>query len=99
MRLRKIIITVIPSILILTASTIILWRGLDKLGGYKKIDPNTGKETIDTQKSALFVIISDTDSSFNFIVALMYSQLFCYQRKFTIARAELSKARQGFDER
>ena len=49
---------------------------LDKLGGYKKIDPKTGKKTIDTQKSALFVIISDTDSSFNFIVALMYSQLF-----------------------
>ncbi|MCL2775445.1 MAG: type IV secretory system conjugative DNA transfer family protein [Oscillospiraceae bacterium] len=49
---------------------------LDTLGGYKKIDPKTGKETIDTQKSALFVIISDTDSSFNFIVALMYSQLF-----------------------
>ena len=49
---------------------------LDTLGGYKKIDPKTGKERIDTQKSALFVIISDTDSSFNFIVALMYSQLF-----------------------
>ena len=49
---------------------------LDTLGGYVKIDPKTGKETIDTQKSALFVIISDTDSSFNFIVALMYSQLF-----------------------
>ena len=28
------------------------------------------------QKTALFVIISDTDASFNFIVALMYSQLF-----------------------
>ena len=49
---------------------------LDTLGGYKKIDPKTGNETIDTQKSALFVIISDTDASFNFIVALMYSQLF-----------------------
>ena len=49
---------------------------LDKLGGYKKIDTKTGEEMIDTQKSALFVIISDTDSSFNFIVALMYSQLF-----------------------
>ena len=49
---------------------------LDTLGGYKKIDPKTGDETIDTQKSALFVIISDTDASFNFIVALMYSQLF-----------------------
>ena len=49
---------------------------LDRLGGYKKIDPKTGKETIDKTKNALFVIISDTDASFNFIVALMYSQLF-----------------------
>ena len=49
---------------------------LDTLGGYKKTDPKTGKETVDTQKTALFVIISDTDSTFNFIVALMYSQLF-----------------------
>jgi type IV secretion system protein VirD4 len=49
---------------------------LDTLGGFKKTDPKTGKETLDTQKTALFVIISDTDASFNFIVALMYSQLF-----------------------
>jgi type IV secretion system protein VirD4 len=50
--------------------------GLDTLGGYKKVNPDTGEETVDTQKTALFVIISDTDDSFNFIVALMYSQLF-----------------------
>ncbi|MCL1996183.1 MAG: type IV secretory system conjugative DNA transfer family protein [Defluviitaleaceae bacterium] len=34
------------------------------------------------QKYALFVIVSDTDKSFNFIVALMYTQLFnllCYE--------------------
>jgi type IV secretion system protein VirD4 len=49
---------------------------LDTLGGYKKTNPKTGKVTVDTTKTALFVIISDTDSSFNFIVALMYSQLF-----------------------
>ena len=49
---------------------------LDTLGGFKKIDPKTGKVTVDTTKNALFVIISDTDASFNFIVALMYSQLF-----------------------
>jgi type IV secretion system protein VirD4 len=49
---------------------------LDTLGGYKKINPNTGMEEIVKQKSALFVIISDTDDSFNFIAALMYSQLF-----------------------
>jgi len=49
---------------------------LDNLGGYKKVNPDTGEEEIVKQKNALFVIISDTDSSFNFIVALMYSQLF-----------------------
>jgi type IV secretion system protein VirD4 len=49
---------------------------LDNLGGYKKINPDTGEEEIIKQKNALFVIISDTDSSFNFIVALLYSQLF-----------------------
>jgi len=49
---------------------------LDTLGGYKEVDPKTGKENIIKEKTALFVIISDTDSSFNFIVALMYSQLF-----------------------
>jgi type IV secretion system protein VirD4 len=49
---------------------------LDTLGGYKATDPKTGKETIITKKTVLFVIISDTDASFNFIVALMYSQLF-----------------------
>ena len=49
---------------------------LNTLGGYKKTDPKTKKESIITQKTALFVIISDTDSSFNFIAAMMYSQLF-----------------------
>ena len=33
-------------------------------------------ETIGDRKTALFIIISDTDDSFNFIAALMYSQLF-----------------------
>jgi type IV secretion system protein VirD4 len=33
-------------------------------------------DTMGDKKTALFVIISDTDDSFNFIVALMYSQLF-----------------------
>ena len=49
---------------------------LEKIGGYKKLNPDTGEVETVTQKVALFVIISDTDSSFNFIVALMYSQLF-----------------------
>jgi type IV secretion system protein VirD4 len=33
-------------------------------------------DTIGDKKTALFIIISDTDDSFNFIAALMYSQLF-----------------------
>ncbi|WP_242879391.1 VirD4-like conjugal transfer protein, CD1115 family [Butyrivibrio sp. INlla16] len=33
-------------------------------------------ESIGTEKTALFVIISDTDDTFNFIVSIMYSQLF-----------------------
>lgn len=33
-------------------------------------------DTLGDRKTALFVIISDTDDTFNFIVALMYTQLF-----------------------
>ena len=33
-------------------------------------------DTIGDKKTALFVIISDTDDTFNFVVSLMYSQLF-----------------------
>ena len=33
-------------------------------------------DTIGDRKTALFIIISDTDDSFSFIAALMYSQLF-----------------------
>ena len=33
-------------------------------------------DTLGDEKSALFVILSDTDSTFNFVAALMYSQLF-----------------------
>ena len=33
-------------------------------------------DTIGDRKTALFVIISDTDDTFNFVVAIMYSQLF-----------------------
>jgi type IV secretion system protein VirD4 len=35
-----------------------------------------GLDTIGEKKTALFIIISDTDTTFNFIAALMYSQLF-----------------------
>ncbi len=33
-------------------------------------------DTLGDEKSALFVIISDTDDTFNFVVAIMYTQLF-----------------------
>ena len=33
-------------------------------------------DTIGDRKTALFVIISDTDDTFNFVVAILYSQLF-----------------------
>ena len=33
-------------------------------------------DTLGDRKTALFVIISDTDDSFSFVAALMYSQLF-----------------------
>ncbi len=33
-------------------------------------------DTLGEQKTALFVIISDTDDTFNFVVAMMYTQLF-----------------------
>ena len=40
---------------------------LDTLGGMKKGD---------TQKTALFLIMSDTDSTFNFLISMIYTQLF-----------------------
>ena len=33
-------------------------------------------DTLGERKTALFVIISDTDATFNFVVSIMYSQLF-----------------------
>ena len=35
-----------------------------------------GLDMIGDEKTALFVIISDTDDTFNFIVSIMYTQLF-----------------------
>ena len=40
---------------------------LDTLGGVRKGD---------TQKTALFLIMSDTDSTFNFLISMIYTQLF-----------------------
>lgn len=40
---------------------------LDTLGGTKKGD---------TQKTALFLIMSDTDATFNFLISMVYTQLF-----------------------
>ena len=44
---------------------------LDKLGGFIN-----RKGKVIKRKTALFIIISDTNASFNFLVSLMYSQLF-----------------------
>lgn len=33
-------------------------------------------DTLGEEKTALFVIISDIDATFNFVVSIMYSQLF-----------------------
>ena len=33
-------------------------------------------DTLDDRKTALFIIISDTDDTFNFVVSILYSQLF-----------------------
>ena len=35
-----------------------------------------GLDTIGDRKTALFIVVSDTDATFNFVAALMYSQLF-----------------------
>jgi type IV secretion system protein VirD4 len=35
-----------------------------------------GLDTIGEKKTALFVIISDNDDTFNFVVAILYTQLF-----------------------
>ena len=47
-------------------------KELRELMSYDELElPEIGRE-----KTALFVIISDTDSTFNFVVSIMYSQLF-----------------------
>jgi type IV secretion system protein VirD4 len=45
---------------------------LRELMGYDEMD----LDTLGDEKSALFVIISDTDDTFNFVVAILYTQLF-----------------------
>ena len=47
-------------------------RELRELVSYDELE----LDTLGDRKSALFVIVSDTDDSFSFIAALMYSQLF-----------------------
>jgi len=47
-------------------------RELRDLSEYDELE----LDTLGDEKTALFVIISDTDITFNFVVALMYSQLF-----------------------
>ena len=40
-------------------------------------------DTLGDRKTALFVIISDTDDTFNFVVSILYTQLF--QQLFYLA--------------
>jgi type IV secretion system protein VirD4 len=50
---------------------------LEKLGGYHDFNPKTGKDDLVVKrKTALFVIIPDTNTTFNFIVGMLYSQMF-----------------------
>jgi len=47
------------------------------LTAYDEMELDTlGEDTLGDEKTALFVIISDTDDTFNFLVAIMYSQMF-----------------------
>ena len=47
-------------------------RELRELTSYDELE----LDTLGEKKTALFVIISDTDSTFNFLVSIMYTQLF-----------------------
>jgi type IV secretion system protein VirD4 len=47
-------------------------RELRELMSYDEME----LDTLGDKKTALFIIISDTDTTFNFVAALMYSQLF-----------------------
>ena len=48
---------------------------IEELRNLMKYD-EMGLDTIGDKKTALFVIISDTDDTFNFVVSIMYTQLF-----------------------
>lgn len=43
-------------------------------------------DTIGDRKTALFVIISDTDDTFNFVVSILYTQLFNLLRLLSYRR-------------
>ena len=47
-------------------------KGLRDLTSYDELE----LDMLGDEKTALFVIISDTDDTFNFIVSIMYTQLF-----------------------
>ena len=49
-----------------------LFKELRDLTSYDEL----GLDMLGDEKTALFVIISDTDDTFNFIVSIMYTQLF-----------------------
>ena len=49
-------------------------------------------DTLGEEKTALFVIISDTDATFNFVVSIMYSQLLiCFATRQTMFITEGSR--------
>jgi len=48
---------------------------IEELRNLMKYD-EMGLDTVGDKKTALFIIISDTDDTFNFVVAMMYTQLF-----------------------
>ena len=50
-------------------------------------------DTIGDRKTALFIIISDTDDTFNFVVSILYTQLFNLLCDCKIIDAEISRLR------
>ena len=61
---------------------------LDSLAGISKTD-ELELDKVGDRKTAIFAVIPDNDSSFNFIVGMLYTQLF--QRLYSIADAKPDK--------
>ena len=48
-------------------------------------------DTLGDRKTALFLIMSDTDDSFNFLISMCYTQLFREQMKTAAKQAEADR--------